>query len=62
MIGGAFNSFDGNATPSHLARLTAYGQYDASFNGGLGADNYVSSIVVQPDGKILVAGDRKSVV
>ncbi len=48
-----------NTTAFHqeVARLNTDGTYDSSFNaGGDGADDKVQSLVVQPDGKIVIAG------
>ncbi len=55
LIGGSFTEVNG-ASASHLARLTSAGEVDSSFQLGTGADGEVSGIVVQPDGKLLVAG------
>ncbi len=56
LIGGEFVGVDG-AARNRLARLNADGTLDANFNIGAGADGAVNSLAVQPDGKILVAGD-----
>ncbi len=56
LAGGTFTHFNGNASP-RLAKLTAGGAFDSSFAIGSGADDFVSSIRVQPDGKILVGGN-----
>jgi uncharacterized delta-60 repeat protein len=57
LIGGSFVSYQGNTLPA-LARLNSDGTLDASFNMGTGLNalGFVSSIRLQPDGKILVAG------
>ena len=56
LIGGAFSSYDG-ITQNRIARLNSDGSLDTSFNaGGIGANNSVLSIIIQPDGKILVCG------
>ncbi len=56
IIGGDFYSVNGNAC-SNIAVLKTDGSFDATFNaGGAGADNSVSSIVVQADGKIVIGG------
>lgn len=58
LIGGDF-TYVGTAERYHLARLGTIGALDTSFNPAVG--NYesgkVHSLLVQPDGKILVAGD-----
>ncbi len=56
LIGGSFLSVEG-VPRGHLARLNADGKLDRTFMAGLaGAEELVSSIVLQPDGKILLAG------
>ncbi len=40
----------------HLARFNADGSLDASFDPGPGVDGPVNTILVQPDGKIVVGG------
>lgn len=55
IIGGNFNVYNG--TPSgKIARVNTDGSLDTTFNTGLGAEQQVQSVVVQPDGKIIVAG------
>jgi uncharacterized delta-60 repeat protein len=56
LIGGAFTSFDGNITNSHLVRLNADGTKDTSFSIGTAFDFPIYSIAVQTNGKILVGG------
>jgi uncharacterized delta-60 repeat protein/uncharacterized repeat protein (TIGR01451 family) len=56
LIGGNFSSVDGVAA-SRIARLNSDGSLDASFNAGTGANDYISSIAVQPDGNIVVGGN-----
>ncbi|MCX7721446.1 MAG: immunoglobulin domain-containing protein [Verrucomicrobiae bacterium] len=62
LVGGWFNLF-GGAVRSNLARLNPDGTLDASFAPTIGDDESatVYSIAVQPDGKILVAGQFNSV-
>ncbi len=56
LIGGRFTSFNGTDR-DYVARLNGDGSLDAEFNPLLGFNaNYVYSIVVQPDGKILIGG------
>ena len=59
LVGGNFTSYNGNAAaPDYLVRLNADGSLDAGFNaGGSGFNQQVDDIAVQPDGKILVAGN-----
>ena len=55
VIGGVFNEVNGTAR-NNIARLNADGGLDTGFNPGTGADNTVTTLSVQPDGKILIAG------
>jgi uncharacterized delta-60 repeat protein len=58
LVGGAFNAYNGNAAaPDYLLRLNPDGSLDTSFNlGGAGVNSTVSTLAVQPDGKVLVGG------
>lgn len=58
LLGGVFTSYNGNiAIPNYLLRLNADGSLDTSFNtGGIGPNEGVFTLAVQPDGKILVGG------
>lgn len=55
VVGGAFTTVNGTSFP-HLARVNADGSLDYSFSIGSGANSDVETIVVQNDGKIVVAG------
>lgn len=55
LVGGRFNSFDGNPV-SRLLRLNPNGSVDLSFNIGLGFDKNVYAIALQSDQKIIVGG------
>ena len=57
LVGGSFTSFNGQRV-SGLVRLNADGSPDAAFNANLGTGfNYdVSTLALQPDGKLLVGG------
>jgi uncharacterized delta-60 repeat protein len=55
LIGGGFATIQGNARRG-IARLNYYGDLDPTFNPGSGANGRVTSVVIQPDGKILIAG------
>jgi len=60
IIGGGFTRVGGNIQRTAIARLNTDGSNDESFNAGnsLNALNtIVYAIVLQPDGKILAAGD-----
>jgi uncharacterized repeat protein (TIGR01451 family)/uncharacterized delta-60 repeat protein len=56
LIGGAFTIVDG-ASRGRIARLNANGSLDGGFGLGSGANGIVRAIAVQPDGRILIAGD-----
>ena len=59
LVGGAFTTLGGGGlgttVRNYLGRLESDGSLDSSFNPG--ADSWIQSLVVQPDGKIVVAGD-----
>jgi uncharacterized delta-60 repeat protein len=55
LIGGGFTNYNGVAR-NGIARLNADGSLDNSFNPGGGANVAVYSLVIQPDGKILIGG------
>ncbi len=59
LLAGLFTRINPNAsapfvTRNHIARVNADGSVDTGFDPN--ADNHVSSVVVQPDGKILIGG------
>jgi len=55
LIGGSFTQVDGDAQ-YHIARLNANGSLNAAFNPGVGANDTVYVLAVQPDGKVLIGG------
>ena len=55
LIGGNFTTFNGSAR-ARMARLNSNGTLDATFDPGIGPNSQVESILVQPNGKILVGG------
>lgn len=59
IIGGNFKSYNGT-TKNRIARINVDGTLDASFDIGVGPDDYVGTIVLQPDGKIIVGGNFTS--
>lgn len=59
MIAGQFTSVNGLAI-NRVARLNPNGSVDTSFNPGTAANNEIQAMVVQPDGKILIAGNFTS--
>lgn len=56
LVGGSFTTFNGT-TANSLIRLNNDGTQDSSFNIGTGFNDYVQTITIQPDGKILVGGN-----
>ncbi|HTL55238.1 MAG TPA: Calx-beta domain-containing protein [Candidatus Limnocylindrales bacterium] len=55
VIGGSFDNING-VTLHHIARLNADGTVDNTFNPGLGANDLVTSITMQPDTRIILGG------
>ncbi len=55
IICGAFTSYNGTQI-NRIARLNTDGTLDATFNSGTGADNSISTIAIQSDGKIIIGG------
>jgi uncharacterized delta-60 repeat protein len=55
IIGGDFSSYNGTAR-NRIARLNADGTLDMSFDPGSGADESVTCVALQGDGKIVVGG------
>ncbi|WP_415793372.1 delta-60 repeat domain-containing protein, partial [Flavobacterium saliperosum] len=55
VMGGFFTAFKG-VTENYIIRLNADGSKDTAFNTGTGFNDYVYSVVLQPDGKVLVGG------
>jgi uncharacterized delta-60 repeat protein len=55
IVGGYFVNYN-NVSANYIIRLNADGTRDASFDIGTGFNDYVNSIRIQLDGKIIVAG------
>ncbi len=55
LIGGLFTNVYDTAS-FRVARLNVDGSLDATFNSGTGANEFVSAIAVQPDGRIYLGG------
>jgi uncharacterized repeat protein (TIGR01451 family)/uncharacterized delta-60 repeat protein len=55
VVGGAFTRFNG-VTRNRLTRLNQNGKTDSSINFGLGANDLVNALVIQPDRRIFLAG------
>ena len=62
LVGGGFTAYNVTNNVARLARLHTDGNLDTSFNPTTlanpnpGADDFISSISLQPDGKILIGG------
>ena len=55
IVGGSFTTYNG-MTENRIIRVNPDGTKDATFNAGTGFSDTVLSIVVQPNGKIIVVG------
>jgi len=55
IIAGDFTSYNG-AARNRIARINADGSLDNTFNPGPGPNNSIRSLIVQPDGKIIIGG------
>ncbi|PIQ56280.1 MAG: hypothetical protein COW02_01360 [Comamonadaceae bacterium CG12_big_fil_rev_8_21_14_0_65_59_15] len=65
LVGGDFTRVRGSVRTdglarAYLARLNADGSTDTSFDPGIGANALVRAMALQPDGKVLAAGDFAS--
>ena len=59
IIGGIFRNYNGTGR-NYIARLNTNGSIDTSFDPGTGANSYIRSISLQPDGKIIIGGSFSS--
>jgi len=55
IIGGLFTNYNGQPRP-FLARLNSDGSLDVGFNTGVGLNNAVYALAMQPDGQIVIGG------
>jgi uncharacterized delta-60 repeat protein len=55
IIGGLFNFYNSKAI-KNIARLNADGTLDSTFTTGSGANNEITEIFIQKDGKIIISG------
>ena len=55
VIGGSFTAFNGIAR-NRIARLNSDGTLDPSYDPGAGFNEMVSTLALQPDGKVLAGG------
>ena len=59
VVGGAFSAIQIQTTTNNangIARLNSDGTYDSTFNVGSGANGEVLDVLVQPDGRVVLAG------
>ena len=56
LLGGSFTLFGGTAR-NRIVRLNSDGTLDTSFNSSTAANGFVNTILLQPDGKILIGGN-----
>lgn len=59
ILGGSFDLFNG-VTRNKIIRLHTDGSLDTGFDPAAGFNNYVSSVIVQSDGKIIAGGGFSS--
>lgn len=57
VIGGGFTKFNGTNNVNRILRLNNDGTIDTSFNAGIGLDNYIKTISIESDGKIIIGGE-----
>jgi len=57
LVGGQFTDFSGGANQRGIIRLNNDGSQDMGFDAGFEINATINAIAVQPDGKILIAGD-----
>ncbi len=55
LVGGNFTNYNGNVR-NRIIRLNIDGSIDNSFTIGAGFNNYISKLIIQPDGKITAIG------
>ncbi|MFQ3590922.1 MAG: BACON domain-containing carbohydrate-binding protein, partial [Chloracidobacterium sp.] len=60
VVGGQFSNVNGVGR-NNMARLNSNGSLDTAFNPGSGTDDTVQTVVIQSDGKLLIAGFFTSV-
>jgi uncharacterized delta-60 repeat protein len=59
LIAGLFSLYN-DTSRNCLARINQDGSLDTNFNPGSGTNDYIRSMVLQPDGKIVIAGNFTS--
>jgi len=56
IIGGGFSTFNNNVC-GNIIRLKSDGTTDSTFNTGTAGNDWIRTIILQPDNKIIVSGD-----
>lgn len=56
IVAGSFTSYNKDSSVIRIVRLLPDGTRDTSFNVGRSADGIIETVLIQPDGKILVGG------
>jgi uncharacterized delta-60 repeat protein len=56
VIGGTFTSYNGTSI-NRIGRVNTDGSLDATFNVGTGANQLISKVLLQSDGKIIIVGN-----
>jgi uncharacterized delta-60 repeat protein len=56
IVGGFFTTYSGS-TSNRIVRINTDGTRDTTFNVGVGFNNTVETVILQPDGKILINGN-----
>jgi uncharacterized delta-60 repeat protein len=59
IVGGNFTTFNGTAI-NRIVRLNSDGTIDVTFNPGTGPNGFITSSMLQPDGKIIIVGGFNS--
>ncbi len=59
IVGGWFTTFNETTTNS-IYSINTDGSLDSTFNSGIGADSTISTISIQPDGKMIIGGSFSS--
>ncbi|HQQ64456.1 MAG TPA: thrombospondin type 3 repeat-containing protein, partial [Pseudomonadales bacterium] len=60
LVAGSFTAIGGTSI-NRVARLNADGSLDNTFNPGSGANNSINTVVLQPDGKLVIGGSFTTV-
>ncbi len=60
IVVGSFTQVNGNNS-NRIARLNSDGSFDNTFNVGAGANDDVSTLSLQPDGRVIIGGNFSSI-